>query len=169
MVDPGSGRMILRPTSRQDCRRIWEWRNERAAREASFNTEHIPFEDHERWFTNKLTDPDTCILIATNADGDDVGYVRFDIVGEEAEISVSIDKAKRGIGYGMAAIKTGSDHILKSRPVQRIVAYIRRTNTASAAVFERAGFGLRGYRQIGDIEACELVYEGKTNGRSKND
>ena len=168
MADSGSGRVILRPASRRDCRRLWEWRNEQAAREASFNEGYIPYKQHEHWFACRLADPNASIFIALNADGCEVGYVRFDIVGEEAEISVSIDKAKRGRGYGMAAIKIGSDHFLKTKPVQRIVAHVKRTNTSSAAVFERAGFVLRGYRQTGGIEACELVYEGKTNGRSKN-
>lgn len=167
MVDPVSDRVTIRPASPEDCRRLWKWRNEQAAREASFNVEYIPYEEHERWFACMLTDPNASIFIAMNSNGRKVGYVRFDIVGEEAEISLSIDKAERGAGYGIAAIKIGSDHLLKTKPVQRIVAYIKRTNTSSTAVFKRAGFALRGYRQIAGIEACELVYEGKTSDRSR--
>ncbi len=167
MVDPVSGRVTLRLASPEDCRRLWKWRNEQAAREASFNTEHISFEEHVRWFTTKLTDPNTCILIATNADGHEVGYVRFDIVGDEAEISLSIDRAERGNGYGIAAIKKGSHYLLATRPVRRIVAHIKPTNTRSMVAFERAEFVLRGYKRIAGVEACEFVYEGKTSDRSR--
>lgn len=166
MVECISARITLRPAVPEDCRRLWTWRNEQATREASFNVEYIPYEEHERWFTCRLTDPNTPILIAVNAKGREVGYVRFDIVGEEAEISISIDKAERGTGYGIAAIKTGSDYLLTTKPVERIVAYIKRANTPSMAVFEQAGFGLRGYRQIAGVEAYEMVYEAKRSDPS---
>lgn len=167
MGDSVSDRVTLRPALREDCRRLWKWRNEQAAREASFNTGYISFEDHERWFTSRLPRPDTCILIATNAEGHEVGYVRFDIVGDEAKISLSIDRAERGNGYGIAAIKKGSHYLLATRPVQRIVAHIKPTNTRSMVVFERAGFVLRGYKQIAGVKAREMIYKGKTSDRSR--
>ena len=45
------------------------------------------------------------IFIAEDGQGDEVGYVRFDISKGEAEISVSIDKNERGKGYGIEIIK----------------------------------------------------------------
>lgn len=158
-----SSRVTLRPAVPEDCRRLWEWRIEQATREASFNTEYVPFEEHERWFARKLTDRHICTLIVMNTDGYDVGCVRFSIVGEEAEISVNIVRAERGKGYGATAIKSGSDYLLTTEPVQRIVAYIKRGNSASMVAFKQAGFILRGYKQIAGVEACEMVYEGKAN------
>jgi len=163
MVEPVSTRITLRPALPQDSKRLWEWRNEQATREASFNTKYIPFEEHERWFACKLTDPYTPIFIAINSNGREVGYVRFEIVGEEAEISIGIDKVERGVGCGVAAIKSGLDQLMTTKHLERIVAYIRRANTSSMAVFERAGFTLQGYRQIAGVEACEMVYEGQVS------
>ena len=160
MSDSVSHRVLLRPAVIGDCRRLWEWRNEGATREASFHTESIPFEAHEAWFSRKLNDPYTRIFIATDAGGRELGYARFDIKQGEAEISVSLDRGERGKGYGIDVIRRGSDQLLKTEPVQRIIAHIKTSNPASRTAFERAGFVLRGCKEIAGIEAYEMMYEG---------
>jgi RimJ/RimL family protein N-acetyltransferase len=153
-----SSLVTLRPAVFEDSRRLWEWRNEQATREASFHTECIPFEEHAQWFASKLADPQMRIFIAVDNYGREIGYVRFDLSGGEAEISVSVDQSERGKGYGVAVIKNGSDHLLTTEPVQRIVAHIKTNNPASVVAFERAGFTFRGYTQIEGVQACEMVY-----------
>jgi len=163
MLEGTSSEVRLRPAAPDDCRRIWEWRNEQSTREASFNKDPIPFEEHERWFGQKMTDPLTRIFVVLNRDGQEIGYLRFDITGDEAEISISIDRTQRGKGYGIAAIKIGSDQILATEPVRRIVARILRGNDASIAAFQQSGFVLRGYNQTVGVDACELTYEGSSD------
>jgi len=159
MYDPTAGRVTLRPAVMEDSHRVWEWRNEQATREASFNTEYIPLEAHQMWFARKLNDPHMRILIAMDHRGHEIGYVRFDINEGEAEISVSLDKGERGKGYGVAVIKNGSDQLLKAETLQRIIAHIKKSNPSSVLAFERAGFVFRGYREIEGVEAYEMVYE----------
>jgi len=159
MPEHVSTRVTLRPAVLEDCRRLWEWRNEQATREASFSSQSIPFEEHAQWFASKLSDPHMRIFIAAGNHGYEIGYVRFDIIEEEAKISVSIDKNERGKGYGVAVIKNGSDHLLMTEPLQRIIAHIKTNNPASVVAFERAGFTVRGYTQIEGVQACEMVYE----------
>ncbi len=154
---------MVRPARLQDCRTVWEWRNEQATREASFNTRYIPYEEHKSWFTRKLTDPHSRIFMVANAQGRDAGYVRFDLVNQEATISVSIDSNERGKGYGTAAIKSASDLLLGTEPMHRVIAHIRRDNPASVAAFERAGFVLQGYIQFEGVDAYKMVYEGKAS------
>jgi len=163
MSEPLSSCVALRAATPEDCRRLWKWRNEQATRDASFNTEYIPYDEHERWFTCMLATSNTRVLIATDTGGQGIGYARFDIRYQEAEVSISIDRAKRGKGYGIAVIKCGSDYLLRSEPVQRVVATIRCDNPASRAAFERAGFIVRGNKKVGDVEACEMVYEGNAD------
>jgi UDP-2,4-diacetamido-2,4,6-trideoxy-beta-L-altropyranose hydrolase len=161
MSEQASHQLTLRRAGVEDSRRLWEWRNEQATREASFNTEHIPFEEHERWFLRKLPDPQMQILVAEDREGHEIGYVRFDIRDGEAEISVSVDENQRGKGYGTAMIKAGSEYLLSAKRAERIIAHIKRVNPASVFAFERAGFTVRGYMQIAGVDACEMVYEGK--------
>ncbi len=163
MPEAMSNRVAVRPATPQDCRAVWEWRNEQATREASFNTRYIPYEEHKSWFAHKLTDPHSRIFMVANAQGRDAGYVRFDLVNQEATISVSIDSNERRKGYGTAAIKSAADLLLGTEPVHRVIAHIRRDNPASVAAFERAGFVLQGYTQFEGVDACKMVYEGKAS------
>lgn len=158
MFESLSRQVTLHRAVLQDCRHIWKWRNERRTRAASFSTDSIPYEEHKRWFSHKLNDPHTIIFIVTSPRGRKVGYVRFDIVGEEAQISVSIDKNERHKGYGTAAIQSASNHVLAIEPVCQVVAHIRRDNPSSIAAFKHAGFVLRQYKLIAGIEACEMRY-----------
>ena len=150
--------ITLRDATVEDCLRIWEWRNEPLTRESSFDTSCIPYQDHERWFLLKLRDQGTEILIATNADSRAVGYVRFSIINDQAEISVSVDRCERGQGYGSAVIRVGSDRVLRNNTVKRIVAYVKNDNPLSLATFKRAGFILSGNSEVSGVPACTLVY-----------
>ena len=150
--------ITLRPATLADCHRLWIWRNEPTVRESSFNTERIPYEDHEGWFSRKLVDPDTKINLVLDGHGHEVGYVRFDLHGEEAEISVCVDQLERGKGYGQSAIRVGSDQLLAGGEVRRIVAYVKVGNPSSVAAFERAGFRQIGLEEVSGIAAHKLVY-----------
>jgi len=153
-----ASRVGFRPARREDCRRLWEWRNDPVTREASFDTKHIPYEDHERWFAGKVDAADTRIFIVLDAGGSEVGYVRFTIARERAEISLSIDERKRGQGYGPHAIRAVSDHLLSEGSVRRIVALVKRPNVTSVRAFERAGFVIDGLREIAGGPAYEMTY-----------
>lgn len=141
MAHSNPARMTLRPAALDDCRSLWIWRNEATTREASINMEVISYEDHEKWFSRKLESQDTQIFILVNAFCHSIGYVRFYIEGDEAEISVSVDEAERGQGYGSAGIRQASDRLISSGLVKRIIAHIKPDNLASLTSFRRAGYG----------------------------
>ena len=155
---PDVPRVGFRPARREDCRRIWEWRNDAVTREASFDTSYIAYEEHERWFASKVDAEDTRIFIVLDAAGGEVGYVRFNIAGGCAEISVSLDGGKRRRGYGPAAIRASSDHLLSEGAARRIVALVKQPNVTSVRAFERAGFVISGLREFGGVQAYELTY-----------
>ena len=90
----------LRQVQEKDCRLIWEWANDPDVRVVSFSPEPIPWEQHVRWFQSKINSPKCKFYIAM--DGDiPIGQVRYDIEGNEAVISISIDQRFRGKGYGV--------------------------------------------------------------------
>jgi len=162
MIRPNKERRItLRKAMAEDCRRLWDWRNEQDTRQASFQTDFIPFDQHEQWFKAKLEDACTRVLIAVDAQGHEVGCVRFDIRGREAAISVSIDRDERGKGYGREAIRRGSEYLMEEGSIERIIAQIRADNVTSREVFQRAGYTLRAREQVCGEDACEMVYERK--------
>jgi len=159
MGAPSDNRISLRVATRADCRRLWVWRNDVAAREGSFDSEAIPYEIHEKWFAGKIDDPCTHLLIVINDRGLEVGYVRFDVGPGTATISVAIDSRERRKGYGLLAIKRGVEHIFQHASVSRVVAQIRRENLGSALAFRRAGFRPVRKVSVRGIEGHEMVYE----------
>lgn len=150
--------ITLRPAGLEDCRSIWEWRNDPDTREASFNTETIFFEDHRAWFEKRIGSPALQMLIVISPEGKEVGYVRFQLEGSEAEVSVALDPEERGKGYGPAAVRAASDRLLAEGKASKVTALIKHSNPPSKAAFERAGFRLAGDRTVGTEPSWEMIY-----------
>lgn len=147
----------LRSAREEDSRLLWIWRNEPRTREASFRTEPIAYEEHERWFLSKLTDPALKIFLVLDGQGQAVGYVRFQLEGAQAKISVSVDLNARGRGYGSAAVREGVKELFSSTAVQRIVALIKDGNVSSVKTFEHAGFVPQGRKMVFHTDTLEMV------------
>lgn len=148
--------VTLRPACLEDCRSLWEWRNDPDTREASFHTETIFFDDHRVWFENRIGSPDWRIFIVLNSEGQEIGYVRFQQNGSDAEISIALDPQERGKGYGPAAVRMASEQMLSEGNVTQVIALIKHSNPASRQAFERAGFQLQDSRTIGTEEVWQM-------------
>ena len=132
--------LFLRSAQEQDCQLLWEWANDPVVRERSYNSDPIPLEEHEDWFSGKLKDPSSKIYIAEER-GEPVGEVRFDIEGEAAVVSVVVDSEYRGKGYGTELIRRGTKYFLsKNSGTLRVDAFIKETNKPSVRAFEKAGY-----------------------------
>lgn len=133
--------LSLRPAREDDCRRLWAWASDPDVRAASFSSEPIPWAAHAAWFAARLDDPDCDLLVAIDEDETPVGQVRFDREGAAAVISIGLDRAARGKGYGSRIIARATREYLARRPaVRRVYAYIKPENTASQRAFIRAGY-----------------------------
>jgi spore coat polysaccharide biosynthesis predicted glycosyltransferase SpsG/RimJ/RimL family protein N-acetyltransferase len=149
-------RAILRPAEPQDCRTIWEWRNDSEARAASFSSDPIPYESHQRWYQAKLSDGNARLWMAEDPQGCPVAHVRLEIQGRESSISVHVDPARRGQGWGQAAIRQASGMTLLREPVTLIRAQIKRQNKASQAAFQKAGYQAAGE----SADGLEMTFPG---------
>lgn len=133
--------LTLRPATKDDCRMLWEWRNDSLVRSVSFSSDEIPFESHSQWFNKKLEAANCLIQIAENKHGVPIGQVRFDLIeNDAAEISISVSAEHRSAGYGSKLIRTATEWILSSHRVSEIVAAIKEDNVASQRAFEKAGY-----------------------------
>ena len=130
----------LRPATTDDTERVWKWRNEPSVRAASRESNFIPLDDHKDWFERRLRDPDTVILIVVDESGTDVGYVRFEIEVDKAEISIALDLTARGMGIGTAAIRSASEMLNNQGQVRTIDALIKSANEGSIRAFSNAGY-----------------------------
>jgi len=123
---------------------IWQWANDPDVRAVSFAPEPIAYADHVEWFETRLADIDCRMYIAEDitADGHPapVGQVRFERKGQQAVISVSLDRQFRARGHGARIIELACRAYLAATDTQIINAYIKADNAASLAAFKKAGF-----------------------------
>ncbi len=132
--------LAVREASYEDMYEVYRLSNEREVREFSFNSGEIPFEEHKRWFVQKLKDRNSLLLVA-ELGVVFIGQVRFDIKENEAVVSISLKKDYRGIGVGKHVLRKAISY-LKSHAldVNLVRAYIMKDNLSSRNFFREVGF-----------------------------
>jgi len=143
----------LRPVEEGDRELLWTWANLPDVRAVSFSFDPIPWEEHCDWFRSKLADTRCRFFIVTSEDRP-VGQVRFDLDGENAVISISLDPAARGKGFGSEAIRRAVRMMEREPAVRTIHALIKNDNQPSLRAFTQAGF----QRQADAGPAAHLVF-----------
>jgi UDP-2,4-diacetamido-2,4,6-trideoxy-beta-L-altropyranose hydrolase len=152
-----------RPADVHDAAHLLEWRNDPSVSAVSRNKEAIGAPEHARWLASVLADSARVLLVVEDGAGP-AGSVRFDVEGEDAEISVVLAADRRGHGIGTQAIRESSELLLASRPeVGRVFAEVEAGNRASLVAFERADFVPAGEAQAGSA-LLELGRAGLARG-----
>jgi RimJ/RimL family protein N-acetyltransferase len=134
--------LIYRPAQSVDVQLFFDWANDPLTRQQSFNINPISWDKHVDWFTKKIIDPNTLMLVFDNQQGEPVGQVRLERLGPEIIIGISLDAAFRGQGLAHHMIRAAAEAFRGqfsdvNHPVH---AYIRPENRASIRSFEKAGF-----------------------------
>jgi UDP-2,4-diacetamido-2,4,6-trideoxy-beta-L-altropyranose hydrolase len=132
--------ITLRPAREEDCAPMIAWRNAPEVLAGSTDPRPIALPAHQRWFAQKLADPNCALLIA-ELQGRPLGVLRYDIEGEEARASVFLVPGAAGRGYGRQLLREGTGWLKRNHPaVARIVAHILDGNEASRQAFVAAGY-----------------------------
>ena len=159
LAEANRPRLRLRPATVEDCRQVWEWANDPVVRVASFSSEPIPWEEHVKWFETKLHSPGCFFYIVLDDKGIPVGQVRFEVVGSEAEINISIGPRFRGRGYGVEAIRLASELLLRKTGISRLCANIKQNNAESIRAFTGAGYRRVRTELVKGHEALLMILE----------
>lgn len=134
------GSIEIRIAGQRDSKRLFEWRNHPAIRAVSRSTCMINWEDHQSWFASVLNDPDRMLLIGQR-EGLSVGVVRFDIEGDEAEISIYLVPNTKQAGLGTDLLRNAERWLAANRPdVRKLRADVLGGNERSRRLFIRAGY-----------------------------
>ena len=129
----------IRNANIEDIETYFNWANENEVRKLSFNSETIPYTEHEIWFKNSLIDKN-CFMYLFFTDTE-IGQVRIQKISiNNAIINISLDKNFRGRGYGVKMLNMSIDLFRKNFPEIIINAYIKKENIASKNIFENSGF-----------------------------
>jgi RimJ/RimL family protein N-acetyltransferase len=131
--------IILRVAKITDEKILFDWANDTVVRNNAINKETIEWETHQKWFSKKLSSPDTIMLIA-EIDNVPIGQIRFDYEMNRYLIDYSIGKAFRGKSFGYQIVKQGIEFVNKVSKPKKFEAWVKPENIASKRVFEKMGF-----------------------------
>jgi len=155
----GGIKIKLTSATVDDCMLVYMWINEPHVRNMSFSSDIIPLNSHKKWFQSKLADKNHIYYIARSDDGNAVGQIRFAINGNEADVSVLIDKNYVGQGFGKQIIREGTKKLFYSRDnVSVINAYVKIKNIASKKAFLNSNYSFNGIVNVSGTDSYHLVY-----------
>lgn len=130
----------LRAATQDDSKLLFEWRNHPNIRAISTHSDPILWKSHEQWFNKVLQDANRPLYIATQV-GTEVGVIRFDIEGAQAEVSLYLAPDRHGKGLGTQLLLQGERQLSQECPkVLKIIATVLEGNEASHRLFRRCGY-----------------------------
>lgn len=133
------GVFTLRPAISEDMRALWELSNEPSVRRMAFSESPIAWDDHVRWFEQRLHAPGTRMWVLL--DGAKLaGQIRYDLSGDEAVIAISVSPAYRGGGLAARLIAGTWESACRGLRAARAIGVVFRENDASSGAFIEAGF-----------------------------
>ena len=137
-VGPKAETLTMRRATEKDSQLYWHWANDPVVRENAFSQQTIGWEEHQKWFDQRLNDENTMLLLI-ESDFTPIGQVRFDRVGSHFTIGYSIAKQFRGFGWGKKMLSKAIDY-LRQQQAFTIIGEVKDNNSASKRVLENLGF-----------------------------
>ncbi len=150
--------LIIKKAEENDSRNVYLLSNDPFIRENSLNCSKIKWEEHNKWFTNKITDVNYLFYVVYMNSGDFVGQVRYEIKSDNyAIVSISLMDKFRGKDIGEYLLKTTADIVFKD--TDKIIAYIKKDNKGSMKCFKKAGYKLLKEKFVKKVLCEEYIYE----------
>lgn len=137
----------LRKATLDDCRTLFDWRNDPVTVAMSLVSEPVPWENHVAWFEGSLSNPKRHLLVGEFEDHL-VGTIRFDLVDDTAEISITVSPDQRGKGMGASLLGAADEWARTELGLNHIIARIKENNPASIAIFKKSGYEIT---ETGDV------------------
>lgn len=125
----------VRLANENDIKKVFDLSNEDKVRQYSFNKEKIKWDDHTKWFNERIKNTNEPFYIVEDNNGNFIAQVRID-KKEETTISVSITEQFRGRGLARYIISECSE----KSGFRNIIAYVKSENQASLKSFIKAGY-----------------------------
>ncbi|MBF0295802.1 MAG: UDP-2,4-diacetamido-2,4,6-trideoxy-beta-L-altropyranose hydrolase [Magnetococcales bacterium] len=140
LLRPGraaDGRPVrLRPATLNDARLVWTWQQEPGIRRHARQPRPPAWEEHLAWMTDRLADPGTLFHLILHGE-EPAGLLRFDRLPDgRYEVSILVATASQRLGLAAEAVRLGRFLL----PEATLLAWIKPENSASLALFAKAGY-----------------------------
>ena len=137
-----NGSLTLRLATKLDIEQVYAWQCKPETRRYALNKDVPSLTEHRAWMTKKLTSKNDYFYIIELTNSTDekttpVGVVRLDMTAVNT-YTISIFIAPEHFGKGVAKLVLKQVDIL--HPTKIIHAVVLKENTASQALFSRAGY-----------------------------
>ncbi|HEX2787455.1 MAG TPA: GNAT family N-acetyltransferase [Ignavibacteria bacterium] len=152
--------MKIRKANINDLDLYFEWANDDVTRANSINPEKIKYENHVKWFKNKINDNDSFLYIVSENDNH-IGQIRFELKDDGYyHIDYSVDVKMRGMGYGKKILELAMNELKNDIPGKAIlIALILEYNLPSLKTFRGYGFKEVGSVDINHRKYIKLIFE----------
>jgi len=132
--------ITIRPATGDDSEALFTWRNHPAVRAVSRSGDPISLSTHQHWLSSVLADPNRHLLLGIRWN-QPIGAVRFDVAGEEAEVSIYLAPDIGEPGVGTELLGCAEQWLRTSRPeVRSIRAEVLGDNLRSHRLFQTSGY-----------------------------
>lgn len=129
--------LSLKKVTDEDCSLLFKWTNDIEVRANAFNTKTIKFEEHLKWFNNKINS-NICFMFICYDKQLPVGQIRIDIEEDKGIIDYSIDREYRGSGYGTKILGLIEKEIFLSNiKIFNLIGQVKYSNIGSQKAFEK--------------------------------
>lgn len=141
----------LRSIERQDCDRLFEWRNKLPVRFVSLNTDVIQYKKHLLWFEKQLKGKGRLNFIFCENDiPSGVVYFEVDVQNEAAEFGFYKDMKNKSRNLGLYMEIEAIKHAFNSLNLRKLTCRVLSNNMKLVSFHEYFGFKIEGcqIRQI---------------------
>jgi UDP-2,4-diacetamido-2,4,6-trideoxy-beta-L-altropyranose hydrolase len=151
--------ICLRKAEIKDMDKTYELSNDSEVRKYSFHTDRIDTETHNKWYANKIDNPN-CLLLIAEINNRFLGQLRFEKENSHAIISISIASEYRHLGLGRLMFQKGLFNLKTYYPnLKYIAAFVKIDNDVSKAFFENLNFRYAGKKIIKNQDAIEYRFD----------
>lgn len=130
----------FRFAAKEDTYLYFRWVNDPEVRKNSFNQNSILYDEHVKWFSSKVNDPNYYFYLFFDQTDTPVGQVRIEKSGKETIIDISMDKSFRGLSLGALMLEDACSDYLKKFPEEVICSLVKKENIASYSIFKKVNF-----------------------------
>lgn len=150
----------IRLAKNSDAKIIFDLSNDKLVRVNSFNSMQILWEEHVKWFSEKLNNQNCIFYLVVDDKDNFVGQVRFDKIKEENSfiVSISLSVDFRGKGLALQVLQIAMDELSKVHTFKFLYANIKEENTSSLKLFLKAGYKIFKKESTKDFQFFRLRY-----------